>query len=1037
MKLSTHLSTTSESDGPRIGTRELNPRLDRLRDSIDHAAHLLPAQGPITVFIHHNTLHAFEDLPFDKAVMKAAHVFGCQPFLAKSRYREKLARGRIRKTDLQAVLEEDLGLEADATIPPHGSRLDMRLAMLQYPLRSGPTEELLWFVAETDALRRIRHDVAPELRQRMIAETRRWAMRDLRGPADPKKNSAGTMPTDASLSQLLRTLAQSPIELWGDRNWEAFTLLALWRICIDGVSQVPSAAVTQTHQIRHRDLLLQVAGADADVLVHDLLIRFCGAFLDQGLAHWQLPGRNNGYLAAFVSLYRQRGGPTDRWLHGLARELNRWDHERLGPLEAIAESLEILGVNESEWDEYISSCLLALRGWGGIIRFLEERPDRAIRPVPEGSLIEFLAIRLLLDRLALSHTARETFNYTRPLRDLRDELGRRIVPPKSHSVEQRAFQLFQLAQVMGWTPEEMCRLSQTEWANVVGELEAFPQIERRRIFHLAYERRFYNRVLDALAYHAPKSKVAAVKPRFQAMFCIDEREESIRRHIEEMAPDAQTFGIAGFFFVGMYYRGADDAHFVPLCPAVIRPQHWVVELSNGASPSNQERRVKTRRAVGLASHQIHVGSRSFVFGAIISAAFGVLATIPLIGRTLFPRLTAQFRRAFGRFVFSRPETHLQLERSATDPGPVNDQIGFSLDEMVNIAERVLRDTGLTDNFARMVLMFGHGSTSMNNPHASAYDCGACGGARGGPNARAIAAILNDRRVRKQLSLRGIDIPHQTIFVGGIHNTSNDSFTFEDLDQIPVVHRKELDEIRALLEEAADRNAHERCRRFDSVPLTVSFAAARQHVEGRAEDLSQVRPELGHATNAVTIIGRRQLTKGLFLDRRAFLNSYDPTQDDAEGTILARILLAAVPVCAGISLEYYFSHVDNAGYGCGTKLPHNITGLLGVIDGAASDLRTGLPWQMVEIHEPMRPLFVIETTPGVMHHIMNVNPDIARLICNKWIRLAIIDPKSHAISRFRNGTFEAYRPEAEQLPHAASSVDWYRGWRDHLEFAEIG
>ena len=91
------------------------------------------------------------------------------------------------------------------------------------------------------------------------------------------------------------------------------------------------------------------------------------------------------------------------------------------------------------------------------------------------------------------------------------------------------------------------------------------------------------------------------------------------------------------------------------------------------------------------------------------------------------------------------------------------------------------------------------------------------------------------------------------------------------------------------------------------------------------------------------------------DIRQFLPSPVPI------AVLTRILQAAVPVCAGISLEYYFSYVDNTGWGCGTKLPHNITSLLGVMDGAASDLRTGLPWQMVEIHEPVRLLFVIETT----------------------------------------------------------------------------
>ena len=165
-------------------------------------------------------------------------------------------------------------------------------------------------------------------------------------------------------------------------------------------------------------------------------------------------------------------------------------------------------------------------------------------------------------------------------------------------------------------------------------------------------------------------------------------------------------------------------------------------------------------------------------------------------------------------------------------------------------------------------------------------------------------------------------------------------------------------------------------------------------------------------------------------------SYDPTQDDAEAGILARTLAAIFPVCAGISLEYYFSYVDPAGYGSGTKLPHNITALLGVMDGAASDLRTGLPWQMVEIHEPVRLLFVIETRPDILLRIVDRDPVLARLVHNEWVRIAVLDPDSTQIRIYRNGAFHEYRPSVDRLPEAASSVEWYRGWRDHLEFATI-
>ena len=1014
----------------------LESRTDRLRHAIEHAAHLLPAQGPITVFIHHNTLHAFEDLPFDEAVQKGGETFGCQPYLSEDRFRRELERGRIRFQELQAVLRNDLGGQTNEPISPSGTRFDLRLAMLQHPVRSGPTGELRWFMAETDALRRFRPHAPAAVRARMIAETRRWVMRDLRG-AEAGRNGAAVRRAAAGLEGVLERFGMSAIESWNEAAWEAVTLQSLWRICRRGAAQVPHASTIPPPLVRHRDLLLAATGLDADPPVHELLIRFCAAFVDQGLGHWTLPRREEGFYRSFCALYCLPGGAPDSWRRDLPRAIADLEARRVTPLDSIRESLDALGVPEAEWGEFITRTLLALRGWAGIIAFIEARGDRAVQPVPKGSLLEYLAIRLLLDRLSLAHAARESLGYTGPLSRLRDVLRERANPHQHPGVVQRAFPIFHLAQILGWTPEELHRMKPEEWMKLVGEIETFSEIERRRVFHLAYERRFYTQSLDAVAVHAGAPQSEPKQPRFQAMFCIDEREESIRRHVEELAPDAVTYSIAGFYFLPIYYRGAADAHYVPLCPAVMQPTHWVRETVGDDLAEEHRQRARTRRALGVVSHRIHVGSRSLTLGAVLSAAVGVLASIPLVARTLFPRLTARVRESFGRFVHNPPRTRLHLERRDPAPGPEGHGIGFTLDEMVSIGERVLRDTGLTANFARLVLMFGHGSTSMNNPHESAHDCGACGGARGGPNGRAIAELLNDCRVRHQLRGRGLDIPDTTVFVGGMHNTSSETITFFDVDRVPESHQAEFESVRRIMDEACDRDAHERARRFESAPLTATFASARQHVEGRAEDLAQVRPEWGHATNALCIVGRRSRNRGLFLDRRAFLNSYDPTQDDAEGTILARILAAAVPVCAGISLEYYFSYVDNPGYGCGTKLPHNITSLVGVMDGPLSDLRTGLPWQMVEIHEPVRLLFIIETTPEVLLGIMEQNAAIGRLIRNDWVRVAVLDPHSPELRMYVNGEFQPYRPTVDQLPRASSSVDWYRGWRDHLEFAAIG
>ncbi|MCE9605864.1 MAG: DUF2309 domain-containing protein [Planctomycetia bacterium] len=1025
----------------------------KLEEVIARAGELLPAQGPITAFVFLNTLQALEDLPFDEGLQHGARLFGCQPYLAEDFYRAKLEQGRIRPRDLAEVLHEDLGAGATLPVCDHATRYDLRYAMLEHTLRMGPAEELRWFVAETDALTRIRADVPREKRDRLLEETRHWVMRDLRRGNSPNKAHSWTdpnsgvlgasVPTQAqvrnerrSMEDLLERFGEASIERWSPTTWEAFTLAALWRVCREGVHGLEVVTPPRFSAVRHRDYLLEATGIDSDVAVDELLIRFCAAFTDQGFADWPLPSRNQGFYKSFCVVYGQAGGPPNSRLAGLSQELARLETAAIGPRESILESLAMLGVGEREWSDYIIASLLALRGWAGLIRQNEVRGDRVALPVPQGTLVEFLAVRLILERLSLAHIAEQELHYQGPLHELTETSLALIAKKSATGDDQRAFLLFQLAQVSGWSPAALLHLSRTQWETLVAEVEGFSGLERRKIFHQAFERKFRSQVLDAFSTYTNQEKRRVPNPRFQAVFCIDTREESFRRHIEEVAPDAETFSAAGFYGVAIYYKGVADAHYSTLCPIVLKPAHWVVEEVVYSLEETNRRRAKTRKALGTASHQMHVGSRSIAKGAVLTAGLGVLASVPLVARVLFPRLTARIRRGAGSFVQAPAITRLRLERTLDPPGPDGDQIGFSVTEMADRSERMLRDLGLLDGFARIIFFFGHGSFCLNNPHKSAYDCGACSGGAGGPNARALAAMLNDRRVRDILKTRGLTVPDDTVFVGALHNTCADSLTFFDLDLLPKSHRNDFENALNSLERVCERNAHERCRRFDSAPLNISFAGARRHVEGRSEDLAQTRPEFGNASNAICFVGRRARVRGLYLDRRSFLNSYDPLQDDADGTILARILAAAVPVCSGINLQYTLSYIDNPGWGCGTKLPHNVTSLLGVMDGAQSDLRTGLPWQGVEIHEPVRLLFVIETTPEKILGIMKRNETVGRILRNGWAQLALLDPLSSKILTYRNGSFEEYRSSGDELPTAPTSADWYRGWRDHLGFAVI-
>lgn len=1010
---------------------------DRLCATIERAAHGLPAQGPISVFVHHNTLHSLEEEGFEQAVATGARIFGCHPYFTEDQFHVELERDRILPEDLAAELLDDLGDHADTLLGFLGTRYHLRLAMLEQPMRLAPTRELEWLITESDALRQFRDEVPPATRAKLLDRTRQWVARDLRsGHAEeqpPRVREA--------VEPLLSVFGTQRSDRWSDATWVSFVLNLLWRACLHGVRDGAPPLPVAPAPIRHRDLLLEATGEDSDGLVHDLLIRFAGAFCDQGLAAWPLPNRDAGFFRAFCQVYAG-GGLPDRWLRGLAAEIEAHGGDNRNPIDSIRRSLDDLGVAEEEQEAWLSQTLLALRGWAGMIWQMETRGDRVPHPVPRGSLVEFLAIRLILDRLALRHVARESLGWTGTLGRLRSVLQNKIPKHAALTTEQRAFQVFQLAQLRGWRPEVLCRLPTDQWTSLIREIETFSSIERRRIFQRAFERRYRMRAFEALTAHTHASNgqavasdpVGSVAP-FQVITCIDDREESFRRHLEEIEPACATFGAAGFFSVAMYFRSVADACYTPLCPIVVTPSHFVQEHVALTFEDAERVRRQTRHALGTMTHRLHMGSRTFIGGAL-AAVLGSLASLPLVMRILFPRTTSQMRTWFGRFVEPPPVTHLELERTESTPSADPGHVGYSMDEMAGIVERLLRDIGLTDRFARLVLVLGHGSSSLNNPHESAYNCGACAGARGGPNARAFAQMANDPRVRDKLATRGLVIPDTTRFIGGYHNTCDDGVQLYDLERLPSTHTADFVRVRTVVNEARRRNAHERCRRFYSADVDLSPAAALRHVEARAEDLSQARPEYNHATNAMCIVGRREWSRGLFLDRRAFLHSYDPAQDDDQSSVLTRILQAVVPVCAGISLEYYFSCVDPDGWGAGSKLPHNIASLVGVMDGAASDLRPGLHRQMVEIHEPMRLLFVVETTPEAIIAIMDRNPAIASLVRGRWVQLAVIDPKTASIEVWRDGQFQRFTAERTELPEVPTSITWYHGCRGHLEFARI-
>ncbi len=1033
--------------------------IEEIQHAIDHAAHLLPSQGPLTVFIHHNTLHAFEGMPFDEGVRAGAKTLNCRTMLPESWYRQAWKQGAFSTEDVEAALEESLGHEADLFVGLLGTRFHLRRELLHQPVQAVLPEELDWVIAETAAFERFPSTTSGDLKRALVENTRRWVLRCLdhvNGSADPSNETESertelkrfVKKCDALRSQFRFDRASS----WSDKTWESLTLQMLWQICFRAVSRFPRWS-ENVHFIRHRDALLQWKGVDADGLVHERLIPFCSAFLDQGLSQTMMPRREAGFWQAFSDIFDSRTELLAPWLRPLQAELHQVEQRGLSPLHSIAESLSALGVTSAEVPDYLAQTLLALRGFAGMIWQIEKRPDRVSQPVPAGTLVEFLAVRLILDRLALRWLANQSDCDDLPLSQLRTVAAESLQKKSLGQIRSEAYAIFQLARGLGWYPKTLFSMSAANWHKVLDEIRAFDEYQRCLVFQAAFERNWRHECFDAILNLAeqPVSDISGISTTganrgaepaipqgsgylFDMIACIDEREESFRRHLEEVEPRARTWGAAGFFGVAMFYQAAESFQAIPLCPIVIEPKHGVTEEFQGEELAQAQERASRRRNLGEWQQRLHLHSRSFLSG-IITSLVGLLAVIPLVMRVLFPRVTGLISRQFAGWFETTAKTRLNLQQQPE--AAIHRLPGFSVDEMAEIIHRVLHDLGLIGDWSPLVIIVGHGSTSLNNPHGSAYNCGACGGGHGGPNARAFAQMANDPRVRSRLAERNLVIPVDTWFVGAFHNTANDQLTFFDVEAIPGWVQPRLVAARAALVEAARRNAHERCRRFMSAPLQLSVRDAVKHVQGRVEDLSQARPECGHATNAICIVGRRERTRGIFFDRRAFLHSYDTRVDDANLTILSRILGAVVPVCGGINLEYFFSYADPVRLGCGTKLPHNITSLLGVMDGAQSDLRTGLPWQMVEIHQPLRLLLIVEATEEGIHQVFAANPYFEQIVRNSWLQLALLDPQRPEIRRYVRGDFVLYQGSKTTRPRAETSSDWYSGKREDLRFAGIG
>ncbi len=690
----------------------------------------------------------------------------------------------------------------------------------------------------------------------------------------------------------------------------------------------PIRSVAENATARH--------GVDWSEAIVDEISKHCSAYYDQGQATWASPFRDMPLFEAWKSAAEHDCNIEILGLKGFRAFVVGLPKT---PETTIRHLLQQLEIPRAMWSKFLLCQAFSIPGWCAWAKYQTSWTNAA---EPKNDLTALLAIRLAYDAALASV----------------------------------------LALKLDWTSLELHDPAYFDAPSTVPSHGSEIASSLRYTLLRASEIGYRNRLLESLAItNDAQSSTEPARKLAQIVFCIDVRSERIRRQLESRSLDVETFGFAGFFGMSFDYVTLGQTSGNSQLPVLLKPQFEVHEGFHeraGNAASDDENAAKEK--------VVQYRSWSSLWKSFQTSAVGCFSFVETTGLWYGARL---FQRALGMTAFDASSLEGLSKDVREKLGPTRRGLheqGVSTSQQADMAEAMLRNLGLTKNFAKLVVFCGHACQTENNPLAAGLDCGACGGHSGEPNARFAALLCNESAIRELLSNRGIEIPADTHFLGGLHNTTTDAIKLFDVDRVPTGHESALQELMSTCAMATKQTRTER--------LPVVASKTLHDLLRRAGDWSEVRPEWGLAGNAAFIVAPRALTMNANLDGRTFLHSYDFTQDDG-GKVLETIMTAPMIVANWINMQYYASTVDNHHFGSGNKTVHNVVGKFGVLSGNSGDLMTGLPWQSLHTgeayqHLPLRLQVVIAAPRAMIERVINKHEMVANLICGAWLHLVAID-----------------------------------------------